>query len=62
VLVVVSQVRNFGSTRSADELKKVIAKNKASEIEVVLNDINKCIDDLTKNGVKLESFFNMYET
>ena len=49
------------SSRSVDELKKVISKNKASEIEDVLNEINKCIDDLSEDEVQLESFFNMYE-
>lgn len=51
----------LSSSRSVDELKKVISKNKDSEIEDILNDINKCIDDLSENEVQLESFFNMYE-
>ncbi len=57
----VIRCEGLSSSRSVDELKKVISKNKDSGIENILEDINKCIDDLSDDEVQLESFFNMYE-
>lgn len=49
------------STRSVEELKKVIINNSDAEIDQVLTNISNCIDNIEDSEIQLESFFNIYE-
>lgn len=49
------------SSKSIDELKKVISRNSQSEIDDLLVDITNCIDREGEDEDQLKSFFDIYE-